>query len=152
VIQGKVFVTRMVHQDAIDLLRQHFTEVDVWENPLPPSPEELVQRASGCIALITMLTEKVDHVLFDAVPDLKVVANVAVGYDNLDVPEARRRGIKLGNTPDVLTEATADLTFASCWGRHAEYSRLPRTRGQDDGVRGIRRDGWVMTRMGVRWG
>jgi glyoxylate reductase len=102
----------MVHQDAIDLLREHFAEVDVWESPLPPSREELVQRASGCIALITMLTEKVDHVLFDAAPDLKVVANVAVGYDNLDVPEARRRGIKLGNTPDVLTEATADLAFA----------------------------------------
>ena len=111
-IQGKVLVTRQVHTDALDLLRREFAQVDVWESPLPPTREELAARAVGCVALVTMLTDRVDGALLSAAPRLKAVSNVAVGYDNFDLDEARRRGVVLANTPDVLTEATADLTFA----------------------------------------
>ncbi len=111
-IDGKVFVTRQLHADAIELLRREFSRVDVWESPLPPTPAELLERAQGCIALVTMLTDSVDVALLDAVPGLKVVSNVAVGYDNFDLAAAKSRGVLLGNTPGVLTEATADLTFA----------------------------------------
>ena len=111
-INGKVFVTREVHLDAIDLLRGEFTTVDVWPRPLPPTPEQLAAKAPGRVAMVTMLTNRVDATLLDAAPMLKVVSNMAVGYDNFDLAEAARRGVVLANTPGVLTEATADLAFA----------------------------------------
>ena len=111
-IQGRVLVTRRIHADALELLRREFAQVEVWESPLPPTREELAERAAGCVALVTMLTERVDGELLSAAPGLKAVSNVAVGYDNFDLEEARRCGVVLANTPDVLTEATADLAFA----------------------------------------
>lgn len=110
-IHGRVFVTREIHEDALELLRKEFSEVEVWESHDPPTKDDLKEKASHSMALITMLTDQVDGELFDSAPLLKVVANVAVGYDNFDVGEATRRRIMLTNTPDVLTEATADLTF-----------------------------------------
>jgi glyoxylate reductase len=111
-IDGRVFVTRDVHPDAIDLLRREFSSVDVWEERTPPTPEQLRERAKGCVALVTMVTERVDAALLDAVPTLKVVANVATGYDNLDLAAATERGVLMSNTPRVLEETTADLAFA----------------------------------------
>jgi glyoxylate reductase len=111
-IDGRVFVTRHIHPDAIELLLREFSSVDVWEERTPPSPEQLRERAKGCVALITMVTERVDAVLLDTAPTLKVVANVATGYDNLDLAAATARGVLMSNTPRVLEETTADLTFA----------------------------------------
>ncbi|MBM3939648.1 MAG: D-glycerate dehydrogenase [SAR202 cluster bacterium] len=111
-IDGRVFVTRRVDDEALRLLKADFVEVDVWEHERPPAPDELRRRAAGCLALVTMLTERVDAALLDAARSVRVVANVATGYDNFDVEAARARGVRLSNTPNVLEETTADLALA----------------------------------------
>lgn len=108
---SRVFVTRALPGDALDRLRAEH-EVDVWPGSLPPHPTELREHAAPAEALITTLEDRVDAALLDAAPNLRVVANYAVGFDNVDLAEARRRGVAVGNTPDVLTDATADLAFA----------------------------------------
>ena len=106
-----VFVTRKLPGTALDRLgRTH--DVDIWPDPDPPPREELVERAATTAGLLSMLTDPVDAELLDAAPDLKGVANYAVGTDNIDVEAATQRGIPVGHTPDVLTETTAELAFA----------------------------------------
>ncbi|MBO0713848.1 MAG: D-glycerate dehydrogenase [Acidimicrobiales bacterium] len=109
--RARVFVTRDLPGSALSRLRT-VAEVDVWPERLPPPPQVLRERAASADGLITLLTDQVDAALLDACPRLRVVANVAVGYDNLDVAELTRRGIPAGNTPGVLTESTAELTWA----------------------------------------
>lgn len=87
-------------------------EVQVHPGPAPPSRPELVAGARHADALLSLLSDSVDEALLEACPSLRVVANYAVGYDNIDVEAATRRAIWITNTPDVLTEATADLTWA----------------------------------------
>lgn len=98
----------------------------------PPSREELLVRSAGCDGLMTMLTDRIDDELLDAAgPQLRVVANFAVGFDNVDVPACTRRGVVVSNTPDVLTVATAELTIAlmlALLRRVAEGDRLVRRR------------------------
>ncbi len=106
----KVFVTRDRVPEAIALLRERF-EVDVWEEDSPPPPQVLVRKAAECDALLTEIDNIVDREVL-ASPRLRVVANRAVGMDNVDIPEATRRGILLSNTPGVLTNSCADFTFA----------------------------------------
>jgi glyoxylate reductase len=106
-----VFVTRDLPGDALDRLRAHH-EVDVWDGALPPHPLELRERAAAADGLLCLLTDHVDERLLDAAPGLRVIANYAVGTDNVDLEAAAARGIPVGVTPDVLTEATADLAFA----------------------------------------
>ena len=108
---ARVFLTRSLPFAAVERLQAHH-DVDVWEDPLPPPPEELRGRAAGAEALLTLLTDRVDAELLDAAPNLKVVANLAVGSDNIDLEDAAKRDVAIGVTPGVLTEATADLTFA----------------------------------------
>ena len=85
----------------------------VWPAELPPSRSELLAAVDGCVGILTLLTDRVDHELLDrAGPGLRVVSNYAVGYDNIDVGACARRGIAVGNTPGVLTETTADFAFA----------------------------------------
>ena len=108
---ARVFLTRSLPFAAVDRLRERH-EVDVWEDELPPPPEVLRRRASAADALLTLVTDRVDAELMEAAPRLKVIANLAVGTDNIDLGEAARRGIPVGVTPGVLTESTADLTFA----------------------------------------
>jgi glyoxylate reductase len=96
------------------------------------TPEQLREKIRDKDGLISVLTDRVDEALLDAAPALKVVANIAVGYDNIDVPAAARRGVVVTNTPDVLTEATAELTWAlilSAARRIAEGDRLVRRGG-----------------------
>ena len=89
------------------------TDADVWADELPPPRDELLRRVAGVDGLLSLLTDRVDDELFDAAgPQLRVVSNFAVGFDNIDVPACTRRGIPVGNTPGVLTETTADLAFA----------------------------------------
>lgn len=107
----RVFVTRVIAQEALDKIAQA-TEMEVWPYELPPPYEVLLEKARDVEGLLTLLTDKVDAALMDTARKLKVISNLAVGYDNIDVPEATRRGILVGNTPGVLTETTADFTFA----------------------------------------
>lgn len=106
-----VFVTRQVANEAIAYVKEIAT-VDVWEEDRPCPREILLEKAERADGLLAMLTDRVDEELLSRAKRLKVVANMAVGYDNIDVTAAKKRGIKVTNTPDVLTEATADLTFA----------------------------------------
>jgi glyoxylate reductase len=93
-------------------LEQSFA-VDLHDEELPPARDELLARAAGCDGLLTMLTDRVDAELLDASgPQLRIVANYAVGLDNIDREECKRRGIQVANTPDVLTDATAEMTIA----------------------------------------
>ncbi|MEZ2388843.1 2-hydroxyacid dehydrogenase [bacterium RCC_150] len=108
---SRVVVTGRIPEAAIEKLRAEH-EVDAWAGPETISREELLRRVSGAEAVVSLLTERVDAELLDAAgPQLKVVANVAVGYDNIDVPACTERGIVATNTPGVLTEATADIAM-----------------------------------------
>ena len=108
----RVFVTRTLPGDAPLARLRAAVDADVWELERPPTPEELAGRAAGCAGLLTMLTERVDAALLDRRPEVRAVANMAVGYDNVDVDAATERGVLVTNTPGVLTETTADLAFA----------------------------------------
>ena len=108
----KVFVTRLIPSVGLDRVRAA-CDAEVWTEQLPPPRDVLLQKIRGCDGVLTLLTEKVDAEFMEAAgPNLKVISNYAVGYNNIDIPEAVRRGIRVGNTPGVLTEATADLAFA----------------------------------------
>lgn len=108
----RVFVARRIPEEGLAPLRAA-TEVDLWDDDLPPPRRDLLARVRGIHGLLSLLTDRVDDELLDAAgPQLKVVANLAVGFDNIDVPACTRRGIPVGNTPGVLTETTADLAFA----------------------------------------
>jgi len=107
-----VYVTRVIPQPGIDLLRAHL-DVEVNESDEPLSSDELRHRAGSQDALVTLLTDTIDGtVLQSGHGSLKIVANVAVGYDNIDVPAATAAGIMVSNTPGVLTETTADFAWA----------------------------------------
>ena len=107
----KVFVGRPVFEEVLDSLRQHFEVTDNQADALF-SPAELVAKLQGHAGAITTGTERIDAALLAACPDLKVVANMAVGYNNFDVPAMTAAGVQATNTPDVLTETTADFGFA----------------------------------------
>ncbi|MBI2759500.1 MAG: D-glycerate dehydrogenase [Chloroflexi bacterium] len=107
----KVFVTREIPDKGLDLVKE-FCDADIWPHEMPPARDELVARVRDVDGLLSMLTEKVDAELMDAAPRLKVISNFAVGVDNVDVPAATARKIPVGNTPGVLTDATADMAFA----------------------------------------
>jgi glyoxylate reductase len=111
-INGRVFVTRELAPQVILRLRDEFSEVDVWKPFGPPTPTELAVRTAGCLALLTMVSDRVDAALLDAAPTLQVVANMAVGYNNVDIAAAAARGVIITNTPNVLEETTADMAFA----------------------------------------
>ncbi len=135
----RVFITRRVPERVLAELAQSFV-VDVHDEELPPPREELLARAAGCDGLLTMLTDRVDAELLDAAgPQLRIVANYAVGLDNVDLEECDRRGIVVSNTPDVLTDATAEMTIAlmlALTRRVAEGDRfLRRRRGRGSGRR-----------------
>ena len=106
-------------------------DVELEETAL--EPEQLRERIRGKAGLICVLTDRVDDALLDAAPDLQVVANIAVGYDNIDVRAAAARGVVVTNTPDVLTEATAELTWALI---------LSAARRIGEGERLVRRGAW----------
>ncbi|WIG17204.1 2-hydroxyacid dehydrogenase [Kocuria rosea] len=108
---SRVVVTGRVPDAAIQKLRAAH-EVEMWPDPEPIGREELLRRVAGADAVVSLLTERIDAELLDAAgPQLKVVANVAVGYDNIDVPACTERGVVATNTPGVLTDATADIAF-----------------------------------------
>lgn len=124
-----VFVSRVIPDAGLSLLQAH-TDAEIWKADRAPSREELVRGCQGKDALVCLLTEKVDGEVLAAAPTLRIVANVAVGYDNLDVAAATKAGVVMTNTPGVLDDTTADLAFALllCTARRLpEGDRLMRT-------------------------
>jgi len=108
--QPKVFVTRRIPDAGLNRIREH-CEAEIWPEPLPPPYDVLRSKVGVCDGLVSLLTDRIDAGLLDAAPRLKVVSNFAVGFNNIDVPAATARGIAVGNTPGVLTDATADMAF-----------------------------------------
>ena len=129
----RVFVSRRIPDEGLALIVAQ-TEADVWPDELPPERHELLRRVEGVDGLLTLLTDRIDDELLDrAGPQLKVVSNYAVGFDNIDVPACSRRGIAVGNTAGVLTETTADFAFALLM---AAARRIP------EGYDYVRQDRW----------
>lgn len=111
-MSSKVFVARNIPAAGLDRIRE-LTDCTVWPDRLPPSPGVLIENSIGCHGVLTLLSDRIDAAFFDAVgPQLKVISNFAVGYNNIDFEEATRRGIAVGNTPGVLTDSTADTALA----------------------------------------
>ena len=107
----RVFVTRELPAATLEPIRE-IAEVEVWPEDLPPPREVLRTKAAEIEGLLCLLTDKIDAELLDDAPHLKIVSQMAVGYDNIDVKACMTRGVLVGNTPGVLTETTADLAFA----------------------------------------
>lgn len=128
----RVFVTRRLPSSALSKLRERYdVALNEGASPLPSS--DIAAQLAGTQALICQLTEKITSEVIDAGVDLRVIANVAVGYDNIDAAAAKARGIVITNTPDVLTEATAEFT----WGLI-----LAAARRIVEGDRLVRRGAW----------
>src|SRR5262249_56235561 len=106
-----VFVARHLPADLhLSLATQ--MELSVWEEPSPPPREALLSAVANAEGILTMITDRVDKQLLESAPRLRVVSNMGVGVDNIDVAACNARRIPVGNTPGVLTDATADLAFA----------------------------------------
>jgi glyoxylate reductase len=127
-----VLLTRRIPSSVYALLESR-SDVDLYEGPSGIPPDELSRRLAGKHAAICVLTDRITPAVLDAAPDLKIVANIAVGYDNIDVDAAKARGVIVTNTPDVLTEAVAEFT----WGLI-----LAAARRIGEGERLVRRGGW----------
>lgn len=111
-MRPKVFVTRMIRDAGLKPVLE-FCDAEVWKDEMPPPRDVLLEKARGMDGLLCLLTDRVDAELLDAAgPQLKVVSNHAVGFDNVVVADATARGIPVGNTPGILTDATADIAFA----------------------------------------
>lgn len=125
---GSVLLTRRIPSSVLTLLQaEHAVDLHSGDAAIPR--DELLRRVADKDALICVLTDRIDAAVMDAAPTLKVIANIAVGYENIDVPAARQRGILVTNTPDVLTEAVAEFTWGLILGsarRIAEGDRLVR--------------------------
>ena len=129
---ARCLVTRKLPGGALDRLAAAH-EVDLWQAAHPPARDELIEHAREAEGLLSQLTERIDGELLDACPSLRAVANYAVGFDNIDVAACSERGIPVGNTPDVLTDATADLAWALL---------MAAARRLGDADRAMRAGGW----------
>lgn len=110
--QPKIFITRLIPEPGLELIKKHF-QPDVWTQDMPPTREQLIERVHGVDGLLCMLTEKIDLELIDSIgPQIKVISSMSVGVDHIDISSATARGIPIGHTPGVLTDATADQAFA----------------------------------------
>ena len=107
----KVFVTRRIPEAGLSKVLAA-CDAEVWPGDLPPDRATLLSKVRECDGVLSLLTDKIDPELMDMAPKLKVVSNYAVGFNNVDIPAATQRKIRVGNTPGVLTEATADMAFA----------------------------------------
>lgn len=107
----KVYVTREIPERGLSQIKKHF-DTEVWREYAPPPKKTIIEKARNVDALVTLLSDKIDAEVFDAAPKLKMVAQLAVGFDNIDLKEATKRGIYVSNTPEVLTDSTADFAWA----------------------------------------
>lgn len=108
----KVFVSRVLPEKGLERITA-MADAEVWPGELPPPYEVLCEKVVGVDGLVCLLTDRIDAGLMESAGGgLKVISQMAVGYDNIDIAEATARGIPVGNTPGVLTETTADFAFA----------------------------------------
>lgn len=126
-----VFVTRVIPDAGLDAVKEA-CDARVWEETLPPPREVIVEEAARCDGLLCLLSDDIDETVMDAGP-LRVISQFAVGVDNIDLDAATERGIPVGHTPGVLTDATADLAFALLM---AAARRIP------EGIDKVRRGDW----------
>jgi lactate dehydrogenase-like 2-hydroxyacid dehydrogenase len=110
-MKSRVLVTKRIYPEAIEYLRAH-ADVDYVDSDQGLKPEELRTRAKGKQAIVSQLTDKFDAAFIETLEGVKAICNVAVGFDNIDLPAATRKGIFVTNTPEVLTDTTADFAFA----------------------------------------
>jgi glyoxylate reductase len=160
----RVFVTRRIPNAGLAPI-QDACDVDLWPGDLPPPAAELRHRVSESDGLVSLLTDRIDASLLDTAPHLRVISNFAVGYNNVDIAAATARDIPVGNTPNVLTDATADMALcllisaARCLTEARDYALAGRWktwepmghRGQDLfgktlGVIGMGRIGYALAR------
>ncbi len=129
----KVFLTRMILDQGLRMLGGSYN-LDVWPDELPPSRDEILRHIAGCDGLLCLLTDRIDSAVMDAAgPQLKVISNHAVGVDNIDLAAATARDLPVGNTPGILTDATADMAFALL---------LAASRRVVEGDRLVKKGGW----------
>ena len=137
----RVFITRQIMQEALDLIDES-ADMEVWPDKNPPAPEVMREKASTVDGILTNIMDRVDGPLLDAAPRLKVISQLAVGLDNVDVAEATRRGIPVGYTPGVLAKATADVAFALL---------MSAARRISESERWVRDGQWTLAFHPLRW-
>ena len=137
----RALVTRAIPQEALDLVAAH-ADMEVWPHDEPPDPFTLRRLASRADGILANIMDRIDGPLFDAAPNLKVVSQMAVGLDNIDVAEATRRRIPVGYTPGVVSNATADQAFALL---------LAAARRLTEAERWVRKGGWKIAFHPLFW-
>lgn len=166
----RITVTRRIDPDARSVLEK-IGDVTMWDSDLPPDPEQLAAMLADSDAALTLLTDRIDGPLLDRCPNLKVVSNLAVGYDNIDVPACTARNVAACTTPNVLTQTTAELAFTLLlavarqiipaadaarngdWKTWYPFRFLGRdVAGLTLGIIGLGRIGLAMAKMGLAFG
>lgn len=133
-MKPKLYICRKLPDEMVDPLRTSF-DVQMWQSSSEPVPRHvLLEKSADAAALWTFITDRIDEEVLNGAPHLKIVTNMAVGYNNIDVKSAESRGIIVTNTPDVLTETTADLAFALL---------LATARDLTGAERALREGGWT---------
>ncbi len=140
-IVHRVFVTRQIFPEALELIGRS-TQFEVWPNESPPTPAQLAEKLANADGVLTNIMDRVDASLLDRAPRLKVISQLAVGLDNIDVAEATRRRILVGHTPGVLAKATADAGFALL---------MAAARRISEGDRWVRAGNWTLAFHPMRW-
>jgi glyoxylate reductase len=107
----KIYVTRMLPERGLNIIKEHF-DTEVWPEYAPPPKNTIIEKAKNVDAIVSLLSDKIDAEVFDKTPKLRIVSQLAVGFDNINIPEATKRGIYVTNTPEVLTDTTADFAWA----------------------------------------
>jgi glyoxylate reductase len=107
----KVYVTRELPERGMNMIKKYF-DAEVWPEYAPPPKKVIIDKVKNVDALVPLLSDKIDAEVFNAAPKLKIVSQLAVGFDNIDLAEATKRGIYVTNTPEVLTDTTADFAWA----------------------------------------
>ena len=140
-VSPRAFVTRQIFPEALELIGQT-AQLEVWPDVSPPTPQELADKVSGVDGVLTNIMDRVDAPLLDRAPRLRVISQLAVGLDNIDVAAASRRGILVGYTPGVLAKATADVGFALL---------MSAARRISESERWVRAGGWKMAFHPMFW-
>ena len=107
----KVYITRDIPERGLNLIKKHF-DAEMWPDYAPPPKNVIIDKAKNVDAIVSLLSDKIDAEVFDVAPKLRIVSQIAVGFDNINIPEATKRGIYVTNTPEVLTDTTADFAWA----------------------------------------
>jgi|TARA_B100000378_G_scaffold189220_1_gene153719 glyoxylate reductase len=136
-----VFVTRQFFPEALEVLTGA-ADTEVWPDDEPPTPEQLLEKAGEADGILTNIMDRIDADVFQAAHRLKVVSQLGVGVDNIDVAEATRRGVLVGNTPGVLAKATADIAFGLL---------MSAARRISEGDRWLRAGNWKMQYHPMVW-